>query len=200
MPRTSAAPNSRKRDVTSLGSWRAGGNAGSAMLERRVRWTQPGPAMRHRPQTPKHQHCCDIDPTDEALPGGQNQPPGAQQFHRDQRKPVAPSTRREQRSRGDISAKNGSRKWPNATIPAMSPQRAGDAQCTRRLMRQVGLPDDKQLHEVEIDPQHQQGLQQPAEVAQRVRATAASRRRAARDRERKQSRLGGGHHAVGAGD
>ena len=90
------------------------------------------------------------------------------------------------------AARNGRAAMSSRTAPQKPRDRARyhGASAAR-----IGLPDDQQLHEIEIDPQHDQGEQQLAEVLAHGRRDVA-RGQQHRRRQRQQPHAGRGDHPV----
>ena len=76
----------------------------------------------------------------------------------------------------DSSSTNGSAKWRNSTSERQPlPAAAHAGQVPGRLLGQVARPDDQELREGEVGPQHDEGEQQLAEVVELLGGDDAAR-------------------------
>ena len=186
------------RKVTSFGSRLAGGSACPGSTMPRLRDDRPASGPQREPDRGAAEpgNAGEIDPADRQAERRQHRPPAPQHFARDQQHGDAEQhatralqpRRQHQRERRQEVAEHDQQ-------AQRAPRAARAFKIPRRFGREIGLPDDQQLHEIEVDPQHHQREQQFAEVGAHVRCRPG-RGQQHRHRQRQQRHAGGREHAV----
>ena len=128
----------------------------------------------------------------------QDRPPGPQHLDGDQHRrrrqqPPAATAAAAATARERTATRNDRRAMTMRAPRPKSPRER--SQIPRRLGGEIGLPDDQQLHEIEIDPQHDQREQQLAEIGP-LAASTLGPRSAARPPTKPASPCRRRHHAV----